>query len=42
MATILSLDQASKTSGWAVFTDEKLEAYGKIVADKEDIGERLV
>lgn len=42
MTTILALDQASRTSGWSVFTNGKLEAFGKITASEEDIGERLV
>lgn len=39
--TTLALDQASHISGWSVFTDGKLEAFGKISANQEDMGERL-
>lgn len=39
--TILALDQASKCSGWSVFTNGELEAFGHITATQEDIGERL-
>lgn len=38
---VLALDQASRTSGWAVFDDDKLVAYGKFTADQADIGDRL-
>ncbi len=41
MRNLLALDQASHTSGWAVFKDGQLEAYGKIEANQDDIGERL-
>lgn len=40
--TILALDQASRVSGWCVFTDGKLEAYDKITAEQDDIGDRLL
>ena len=43
MANLLALDQASKVSGYAVFNPEgDLIAYGKFIADVEDLGERLV
>lgn len=43
MANLLALDQASKVSGYAVFNPEgELIAYGKFIADVEDLGERLV
>lgn len=38
---LLALDQASRTSGYAVFIDGKLECHGKFTAEHEDIGERL-
>lgn len=38
---LLALDQASHTSGYSIFYDDKLEAYGKFTFDDEDIGERL-
>lgn len=38
---VLALDQASRTSGWSVFTNGNLEAYGKITAEQSDIGDRL-
>lgn len=39
---ILALDQASRVSGWAIFTDNTLLTYGKIDLSKEDnIGEKL-
>lgn len=41
MSRLLALDQASRVSGWAVFIDSRLEAYGKITAEQRDIGERL-
>ena len=43
MANLLALDQASRVSGYAVFNPQgKLIAYGKFIADEQDIGERLV
>lgn len=43
MANLLALDQASRVSGYAVFNPEgELIAYGKFIADVEDLGERLV
>ena len=41
MRKLLALDQASHTSGYSIFYDDKLEAYGKFTFDDEDIGERL-
>ena len=38
---LLALDQASRTSGWAVFEDGKLLKYGKFTADHSDVGDRL-
>ena len=38
---ILALDQASRTSGWAVFIDGKLHTFGKFTADHADVGDRL-
>jgi hypothetical protein len=39
---ILALDQASRTSGWAVYVDNKLFKYGKFTYEDVDFGERLV
>lgn len=39
--TILALDQASITSGWAIFKDDKLFDYGKFTINSKDIGIRL-
>ena len=38
---LLALDQSSRITGWAVFTDDKLQEYGKIELNDEDIGLRL-
>lgn len=38
---LLALDQASRVSGYAIFIDGKLEKYGKIVSEHDDVGERL-
>lgn len=39
--TVLALDQSSKCSGWSVFEDKKLLAFGHFTFDDEDIGQRL-
>lgn len=39
---LLALDQASRTSGYAVFEDDKLVASGTFTLRSDDIGERLV
>lgn len=39
--TILALDQASRTSGWAVYENGKLIKYGKFTYEDTDFGERL-
>lgn len=41
MRKILALDQASRTTGWAVFDDNTLLEYGKFTVSEDDIGERL-
>lgn len=41
MSTLLSFDQASKTTGWACFQDNKLLTYGKFTLDDDDVGVRL-
>ena len=41
MDKILALDQATRVSGYAIFSDDKLIDYGKIVTDNPDIGIRL-
>ena len=38
---LLALDQASRTSGWAVFDNGKLVTFGKFTADHSDVGDRL-
>lgn len=38
---ILALDQASRTSGYSVFIDNKLETFGKFTFEDADIGIRL-
>ena len=38
---ILALDQASRTSGWAVFDEGKLVTFDKFTADHSDVGDRL-
>ena len=42
MSNLLALDQASLTSGFAVFKDGNLFDYGKFTFSDEDIAERLV
>lgn len=39
---LLSLDQASRVSGWAVFIDGELKEYGHLTTSDEEIGKRLV
>jgi Holliday junction resolvasome RuvABC endonuclease subunit len=39
---LLALDQASRTSGWAVFEDDILIDSGTFTLKSDDIGERLV
>lgn len=41
MSKILALDQSSHITGYAVFNDGKLEAYGKFNITDSDLGERL-
>lgn len=41
MQKLLALDQSSRITGWAYFEDSVLKDYGKIIAEDEDIGERL-
>jgi Holliday junction resolvasome RuvABC endonuclease subunit len=38
---LLALDQASRTSGFAIFDDDELIDYGTFTYDDEDIGIRL-
>ena len=42
MANILALDQASRTSGWSVFQEDKLIASGTFTYDDDDFSLRLV
>ncbi len=38
---ILSLDLSTKSSGWAIFNDNKLESYGCITASSTDLIKRI-
>ena len=38
---LLSLDQSSKVTGYAVFIDGELKTYGKIDLKDSDVGIRL-
>jgi hypothetical protein len=38
MSVLLALDQASRTSGWAIYKDGKLSDYGKFTFEDEDMG----
>jgi Holliday junction resolvasome RuvABC endonuclease subunit len=40
--TILALDQASRTSGYAVFCDDQLIDSGKFTFEDADIAKRLM
>lgn len=42
MNNILALDQASRTTGWAVFQEEQLIASGTFTYDDNDFSQRLV
>lgn len=39
---ILALDQATRTSGWAVYDDKNLIKYGKFSTTSDDMGDRLL
>ena len=39
---LLALDQASRITGYAIFDGDKLIHYGKIAANSDDVGDRLV
>ena len=39
---LLALDQASRITGFAVFEDENLITYGKIITEDVDVGIRLM
>ena len=39
---LLALDQASRTSGYAIFEDDKLINSGTFTLKSDDVGERLV
>lgn len=41
MHNLLALDQASKTTGWAVYKDNKLVEFGHFTFEDTDIGVRL-
>lgn len=42
MRKLLALDQASRITGYAIFEEDRLITYGKIVVEDDDIGARLV
>lgn len=42
MANLLALDQASRTSGWAIFEDGALLESGTFTFSDQNIGQRLV
>lgn len=42
MSVLLALDQASKTTGWAVYKEGLLAAWDKFTFEDEDFGKRLV
>ena len=42
MSNLLAIDQASVTSGYAIFKDGKLVDYGKFTFNDDVIAERLV
>ena len=42
MSNLLALDQSSRTTGYAIYVDGKLNNYGKFILEDEDIGLRLV
>lgn len=42
MNSILSFDQASRTTGWAYFEDNKLVDHGKFTLEDDDVGVRLM
>lgn len=39
---LLALDQASRITGYAIFEDDQLITYGKIVTEESDVGVRLM
>lgn len=42
MSKLLALDQASRITGYAIFENNLLIAYGKIITEDPDVGERLM
>ena len=42
MKVLLALDQASKTTGWAIYEDSQLKAWDKFTFEDEDFGRRLL
>lgn len=38
---LLSLDQSSRITGYAIFIDGKLEKFGKFATEQNDVGQRL-
>ena len=41
MSNLLALDQASRTTGYAIFNGDELIKYGHWTFNDEDIGDRL-
>lgn len=39
---LLALDQSTRITGWAVYENNKLIQYGKIIEDSDSLAERLV
>ena len=42
MNNLLSLDQSSRTTGYAIFKEGKLFHHGKFTLEEDDVGKRLV
>ena len=42
MKRLLALDQSSKTTGYAVYHDDRLYTFGHFTCNQKDIGERLM
>lgn len=42
MKRLLALDQSSKTTGYAIYHDDRLYTFGHFTCNQKDIGERLM
>lgn len=42
MSNLLSLDQSSRITGYAIFEDNKLKTFGKFIVDDDNVDIRLV